>query len=91
MKNGIIIPLSEKEVKELICSCVRTELEKVQLQSSGEDEILKTHELCKLLQISKPTVYSYVEKGIINAYFIGTRRYYLKSEIVAKLKEGKFK
>jgi excisionase family DNA binding protein len=89
MKNGIIIPVTEEELKDIVQTCVNTALEKHLLSSEASDEILKMHEVCKLLSVSKPTVYSWIDQGRLKSYKIGSRKFFLRTEIMAAIKSNK--
>ena len=89
MKNGIIIPLNEIEFLDALSARIRAEFERQTLLASYEDEILTLPDVCKLLSISKPTLYSYIDRELIPSHTIGTRRFFLKSEIIAAMKQNK--
>lgn len=86
MKTDVIITMTMEEFMEAISSAVRVELKKHLPEELENDELMKVHHVQKLLHVSKPTVYSYVHKGLITAYKIEGRTFFLRSEILKLLK-----
>jgi len=52
-------------------------------ESSSEHDILTTEEACKLLKISKPTLYKLIEKKKISGYKIGKEYRFNKQELMS--------
>jgi excisionase family DNA binding protein len=50
--------------------------------------IYKTDEICKLFDISKPTVYDWIKNGILKPVKIQTRVYFLYEDVQLLLKSG---
>lgn len=48
-------------------------------------EPISPEELCKRLDISKPTAWAWEKKGIIKGYHLGNRKYFIWQEILAAL------
>jgi hypothetical protein len=77
------------------------ELKELQLQTlnafresqeqKAEAELLSPAEVCKLFSpaISKPTLESYAEKGLLKKYYLEGRTWYKRGEVLASLKEIK--
>ena len=54
--------------------------------TSEETPYIKIDTVCKILQVSKPTVYQWVKKNIIKIYKVSSRTYFNKEEIIDFLK-----
>ena len=52
----------------------------------SEEEILTTEEVCKLLRLSRQTIYKLVEQGKLPGTKIGQSYKFLKSELIGFLK-----
>lgn len=52
------------------------------------NEPVSPEELCKRLDISKPTAWAWEKKGILKGYHLGNRKYYIWDEVIASLKKG---
>lgn len=48
-------------------------------------EPISPEELCKRLDISKPTAWAWEKKGVIRGYHLGNRRYYIWQEVMAAM------
>ncbi len=57
--------------------------------TSEETPYIKIDAVCKILQISKPTVYQWIRDGIIKIYKVSSRTYFNKEEILDFLKSQK--
>jgi len=55
----------------------------------NESPFIKIGEVCRILQVSKPTVYHWVNKDLIKIYKISSRSYFNKEEILDFLKSQK--
>ncbi|MFP4022992.1 MAG: helix-turn-helix domain-containing protein [Thiohalospira sp.] len=55
----------------------------------NETPFIKIDEVCRILQVSKPTVYQWVNKDLIKIYKISSRSYFNKEEILDFLKSQK--
>ncbi len=56
--------------------------------SPSPQEPISPEELCRRLDITKPTAWAWEKKGVIKGYHLGNRKYYIWQEIVADLKKG---
>jgi len=56
---------------------------------NADEEVLTTGEACKLLRISRQTLYKLVDQGRLPGAKIGQSYKFLKSELVRFLKGGK--
>jgi len=54
-----------------------------------ESPFIKIDEVCRILQVSKPTIYQWVKKDLINIYKVSSRSYFNKEEILDFLKSQK--
>lgn len=88
--STIIHSLSEDEFKELISSAVFDSLKGLNL-SNSEITLIKVPEVLDLLQISRTTLHKYVEEGRINGHYLGTRKFFIREEIIEAVKSGEFK
>lgn len=85
MQNSILLQnLSPDELSELINKSIKGQLDIFlkDFNTSDPDELLTREETCKFLQIDSSTLWHWTKKGKVNAYGIGSRRYYKKSEII---------
>lgn len=57
-------------------------------KSKEKEKVLTREETAALLHISFPTLRKWTTDGIVNAYYLGARVYYLKSEILNALKRS---
>lgn len=57
--------------------------------NSVETKFLKIQEVCKILHITKPTVYHWAEKGILKPIKIQSRIYFDKDDIISLSQENK--
>ncbi len=72
-----------QQLRECIQQTIKQELST--LKKEDNDVYLKKHEVCKMLRVSKPTVDSHVEQGYYKKYYIGSRVFYNKQEILSYL------
>ncbi|GAB2605682.1 helix-turn-helix domain-containing protein [Spirosoma areae] len=56
--------------------------------SSNSPEPVSPEELCKRLEISKPTAWAWEKKGIICGYHLGNRKYFIWQEVMSSLKKA---
>lgn len=61
------------------------ELQKILSNKAADDELLTREQAAKFLQVDVSTLYLWVKKGKVNAYGIGNRRYFKRSELVESL------
>jgi tRNA G26 N,N-dimethylase Trm1 len=72
-----------QQLRECIQQTIKKELST--LKKEDNDVYVKKHEVCKMLQVSKPTVDSHVVQGYYKKHYIGSRVFYNKQEILAYL------
>ncbi len=88
MKNSILLQdINPEEFANLIDERVKNRLDafKKELGIHKSEELLTREETCKFLKINSSTLWSHTNKGRLKAYGIGSRRYYLKSELLEAL------
>ncbi|WP_018629628.1 helix-turn-helix domain-containing protein [Niabella aurantiaca] len=50
-------------------------------QSDRNMKLIKIKDVCRLFQVSKPTIYDWMRKGQLRSVKIGSRRFFLASDI----------
>lgn len=90
MGNSIqFIQTSPEELTSAISDVVKKQLLelKVQLLSKeANDELMTRSEACEYLQVDQSTLWHWTNKGRVQAYGIGNRRYYKRSELIKAIK-----
>ena len=84
MKKVIFTNLEIKDIEILIRNCIREELEEFR-KNKDVDELMKANEVCDYLKISKVTLYKWLREGKIYGYYLATRLFFWKSEIISAL------
>jgi len=88
----LLVQLSVQELQELIAKSVTDEMSKlikvIQLIPTETDEIkvITREETAKLLNVSLTTLYLWNKNNILKNKKINSRVYYLKNEVMDKLK-----
>jgi hypothetical protein len=84
--NSILLEsLTIEQLQQLIGASVRNGIQEFQkeFQTKNDDEALLTRdETCQFLKIDSSTLWAWTNKGKVQAYGIGARRYYKKSELM---------
>jgi len=84
--NSIILKeLTVEQLQQLIGATVKNEIIDLQkeLQTKfNTEELLTREEACRFLSIDSSTLWAWTNKKKINAYGIGARRYYKRSELM---------
>jgi hypothetical protein len=87
--NSILLQtLTVEQLQQLIGTTVKKELQEIQkdLQSMNDnEELLTREETCHFLKIDPSTLWAWTNKQKVNAYGIGARRYYKRSELIKSL------
>lgn len=93
-KSNFLVHLSVGDLQQLIQEAVKMELEnfknliqKKSNDSNEQSDIVSREEVSKLLKVSYCSLYHWNKKGILKAKKIGSRVYYLKSDVMSKLDE----
>ncbi len=81
-KTILLYNITPEELKDLIISELKKELESFRIQSS-KPENYSVQEVSKILGLSELTVYNYIKKGMLSAKKIG-RKYIISSESLEK-------
>ncbi|MFV8366368.1 helix-turn-helix domain-containing protein [Flavobacterium sp. XS1P27] len=88
-KNAILLQeLTVEQLQEVICTSVRKGIQEFQEEIQTKDnceELLTREQTCQFLKIDSTTLWSWTNKKKVNAYGIGARRYYKKSELMESL------
>jgi hypothetical protein len=84
--NGITIEQMGEFLEPMLRKIVHQEL--TQILDKQEDKFLSPKEVCERFvpKISKTTLASWTEQGLLQEYRLGSRVFYLFSEIVEKAK-----
>jgi len=93
--SQILMSFSKDEFQDMIQKSVDLALNKEAKEKSNlnsQEEFLTVDEACKLLRISKPTLYKRMEEGKIKSYQMGTssrsRRLFNKNELLESIQQG---
>lgn len=84
MKKQIFTNFEIQDFETLIRNCIRDELKEFK-KDKEVDELMKASEVCKYLNISKVTLYKWLREGKISGYYLATRLFFWKSEIIKSL------
>jgi hypothetical protein len=92
-KENLLVQLSVGDLKQLIKEAINEELQKlkevIQLNpknSENESELLSREATAKMLGVSTTTLFFWNRDSILKAKKIGRRVYYLKSEVLSKIR-----
>lgn len=88
MDNLVVLQTDEFMAKQR--QFLREELEKaLKNVNPGKEpeEVLQTKDVCILLKKSRQTIENWSEAGILNKRYLGDSVYYLRSEILASMRE----
>jgi hypothetical protein len=90
-QTPVLFPYEQDELWEKIRELLRSELQKVQI---GKDHpvnyevpgfvqkpLFKAHEVCSMLQISRQTLHIWVKEGLLKAYKIKSRVFFLWTDL----------
>jgi hypothetical protein len=61
------------------------------LPQTNSEEILLMDDVCSLLGKSKQTIFLWLEKGVLQGHYINDSLFFMRSEIMDKLKQGRNK
>ena len=87
MDNIILSPIQLDTLLQSLRSIIKEEIQAEQLNDLKE-KLLSPAEACKIFQpkISKPTLSSWTDKGLITEYRLGGRIFYRYSELIEAAK-----
>ncbi len=82
----VLTSLPIERLEYIIQESIKKEFRRHSKQATGSDnDLIKTPEACALLQVSKVTLYKWMDQGRIKGYKMGTRLYFKKSELLASV------
>ena len=86
------IQVTPEQLQNAIIEGVKTQLDDLKryFQPKQPEQYLTRQEVAKMLLVDLSTIHNWTKKGIITAYQIGGRVYYLRSEVegsIVKLKK----
>ena len=88
MEKSILLHcITPEELRQIIKEVIREELLEVrkQLQEKDSEVLMSRQETIDFLKIDSSTLWSWTNKGKIDCYGIGNRRYYKKADILNSL------
>ena len=94
MEKSILLHcITPEELKQIIIEAIREELKEVNKQPEEKDSegLLSRKETCEFLKISLTTLWHWTNKGKIDSYGIGNKRYYKKVDVLNSLVHLKVK
>ncbi len=84
--NAILLKeLSIEQLQQLIGTSVKNGIQELQKELQTKDnseELLSRDETCQFLKVDSSTLWAWTNQGKVNAYGIGARRYYKRSELL---------
>ena len=84
--NAIFLKeLSVEQLQQLINTSVKNGIQEFQGEIQSKDnseELLTREQTCQFLKIDSSTLWAWTNKKKVNAYGMGARRYYKKSELL---------
>ncbi len=85
--NILFSPIPLDQLSGLLTSIIRQEI-RIKTEEDLHEKFLSPEETCKLFKpaISKPTLESYAEKGLLQKHYLGGRTWFKYSEVIAALK-----
>lgn len=88
MNTQILITLSPEELKNIISSCIKSELQDYHNKEppTKDDSLMNRAEVCCYLQISKPTCISYERRQILKPWRLGGKILFKKADVYNSLK-----
>lgn len=91
-ENQLLVTLKVSDLQQLIKKAVKEEMATItnvinlNPKDSDESKIISREDASKLLKVSFTTLYHWNKSNILKAKKIGSRVYYLKSDVMDKLK-----
>ncbi len=79
-----------KTYRRLTREIIKDEIQKNLPQTSSE-EILLMDDVCSLLGKTKQTIFSWLDRGELQGHYINDSLFFIRSEIMEKLKQGRNK
>ncbi|GAB5400138.1 MAG: helix-turn-helix domain-containing protein [Aureisphaera sp.] len=85
METVQFIQSTPQQLSELINEGVKNQLLELQKNLNSQkanNDLMTRDETCKFLSIDSSTLWAWTNKGKLNAYGIGNRRYYKRGELL---------
>jgi predicted DNA-binding transcriptional regulator AlpA len=89
MENERILIATDKQTLRDVLNEVFRPNSELKIKPEFENDRLSKPQAARLAQISIPTLDKLVKSGKFKQYSLGSRRYFLKSEIIQALREEK--
>lgn len=88
MITQTLITLSPEELKNLVSSCIKSELQDYHNKEPPvkDDSLMSRADVCKYLQISKPCCISYERRQILKSFRVGGKILFKKADVYNSLK-----
>jgi predicted DNA-binding transcriptional regulator AlpA len=77
-----------QQLEEIIKKSIKQELNSTQPKEDPQTSFIKKIEVCRILQVSKPTVDSHVRQGFYHKHYVGSRVFYDKMEILSFIRDS---
>jgi hypothetical protein len=86
-KSILLHCINREELRQIIKEVIQEELLEVskQLEKKDSEVLLTRQETIDFLKIDSSTLWSWTNKGKIDCYGIGNRRYYKKADVLNSL------
>jgi excisionase family DNA binding protein len=55
---------------------------KTDVPEEEQDELIKIREVCRILKISRVTVYVWIKSGVLKSHYMASRLYFKRSEVL---------
>lgn len=84
-KSILLQELSVEQLQQLINTSVKNGIQEFQSEIQSKDnseELLTREQTCDFLKIDSSTLWAWTNKKKVQAYGIGARRYYKRSELL---------
>ncbi len=96
-ETPILFPMTPaefwKQIKATIEEVVNAKIIQTTIQPPTdhlpEKALLKASDVCAIFQVSKPTIYDWLRQNKIKSFKIKSRRYFLRADIEAMIKQCK--
>lgn len=92
-KENLLVQLSVGDLQQLIKEAVKEELQKITnviklnpKEKENENELLTRKQTAELLKVSETSLFLWNRNKVLEHKKIGNRVYYIKSEVLNKLK-----
>jgi excisionase family DNA binding protein len=85
--NAPAYTLTQAELGQLVRESVKMVVSELLVKDKAlpTDDLIKIKEVCKMLGVSKVTVFAWVKQGRFPCHHIGTRLYFKRQEILDAL------